>query len=494
MPNFEVLDAKIASALNKSSIILNEEKRSVWRNRNPKKRTVSFAEDRLHTWSMSTSGSQEPTILSEIYTDLFTLVSEMMIFRNSIQSETEFDCLWRKSDLMTSWEDCTNTEYEGLRNSRPYWNCAIWRFIRRKLDLMITDWRQWWNEVSSIIFERSILAAEMDIMKQTPWSRIQGTKQRVERIVGDCWQWKANGQCPTGENCSFHDDINKRAKSTQPNSSPNSIMQQHEKNASKIRSPRRKSPSGRMYHWQCKEYLKGTCTNSFCKMWHPSTSQKMDASLGKSAHMHIVRLMKNLEKSLKIMVTKMKWLCWKLHDSWVAYLKKRSRRSLQRFCGRAQTYGSQSDVFDSLEPWYVMLTFETRIHRLEWFARVILISVTPMLQNLRIGLKKRRNGKNWPKKWKSKEKHKTAFFSCEIHKPNYHNQSRQQQPPHKQTRKHELALWWLNILPGWVIKLVGPGQNPRYTRAHFGGKVVGCSQALQLTPMCPRKRNTTTTW
>ena len=28
---------------------------------------------------------------------------------------------------------------------------------------------------------------------------------------------------------------------------------------------------------------------------------------------------------------------------------------------------------------------------------------------------------------------------CEIHKPNYHNQSRQQQP-HKQTRKHEVAL------------------------------------------------------
>ena len=29
---------------------------------------------------------------------------------------------------------------------------------------------------------------------------------------------------------------------------------------------------------------------------------------------------------------------------------------------------------------------------------------------------------------------------CEIHKPNYNNQSRQQQPPHRQTRKHELAL------------------------------------------------------
>ena len=42
----------------------------------------------------------------------------------------------------------------------------------------------------------------------------------------------------------------------------------------------------------------------------------------------------------------------------------------------------------------IVLTFETRIHRLEWFAQVILISVTPMLQNLRIGLKKRRNGKS----------------------------------------------------------------------------------------------------
>ena len=29
---------------------------------------------------------------------------------------------------------------------------------------------------------------------------------------------------------------------------------------------------------------------------------------------------------------------------------------------------------------------------------------------------------------------------CEIHKPNRHNESRQPKPPHKQTRKHELAL------------------------------------------------------
>ena len=42
MPNFEVLDARIAS----SSIILTSKEESVWRNKRPRSRTVSFAEDR----------------------------------------------------------------------------------------------------------------------------------------------------------------------------------------------------------------------------------------------------------------------------------------------------------------------------------------------------------------------------------------------------------------------------------------------------------------
>ena len=40
----------------------------------------------------------------------------------------------------------------------------------------------------------------------------QGTKQRVKRIVGDCWHWESNGQCSRGDNCSFRHDINKRGK------------------------------------------------------------------------------------------------------------------------------------------------------------------------------------------------------------------------------------------------------------------------------------------
>ena len=97
----------------------------------------------------------------------------------------------------------------------------------------------------------------------------QETKQRVQRILGECWQWESNGQCSGGENCSFRHDINKRGKMTQSNTSPNSFMQQNERKSSRTRSRRGRGPSGRMSRWPCKDYLKGTCNNSFCEKWHP---------------------------------------------------------------------------------------------------------------------------------------------------------------------------------------------------------------------------------
>ena len=72
-----------------------------------------------------------------------------------------------------------------------------------------------------------------------------------------------------GDNCSFRHDIDKRGKVTPSNPSPNSFMQQNERKSSRARSPRGKSPSGRMSRWPCKDYLKGTCNNSFCEKWHP---------------------------------------------------------------------------------------------------------------------------------------------------------------------------------------------------------------------------------
>ena len=97
----------------------------------------------------------------------------------------------------------------------------------------------------------------------------QETKQCEQKSLGDCWQWKANGQCSKGDNCSFPYDTNKRAKSTQSNPSPRSPTQQSVKNASRTRSPGGRSPSGKMARPPCKDYLKGTCTTPFCEKWHP---------------------------------------------------------------------------------------------------------------------------------------------------------------------------------------------------------------------------------
>ena len=105
-------------------------------------------------------------------------------------------------------------------------------------------------------------------MKGTPWSRIRGQNsvdKEFQEIVG-------NGK-PTGsvlkETIAISVTINKRAKLTQPNPSPGSSTQQNERNASRTRSPRGRSPSGRISRWPCKDFLKGTCTNSFCEKWHP---------------------------------------------------------------------------------------------------------------------------------------------------------------------------------------------------------------------------------
>ena len=188
MPNFEVLDAKIALALNR--IIHNsllQKKNQSGGTKSPEAGPFSFAEDRSLAWSTSTSRSLEPVIPSRVMPTYLLSLFEMMILRTSIRNGKEFYYQWRESHLMTSWKDCTNWEYESLRHSRPYWNCMTCIFIRRKQDLIITDWRQWWKEVSSRIHEIGILRPITEIMKETPWSRIRG----LNSVDKNSWRFLA---------------------------------------------------------------------------------------------------------------------------------------------------------------------------------------------------------------------------------------------------------------------------------------------------------------
>ena len=98
--------------------------------------------------------------------------------------------------------------------------------------------------------------------------------------------------------------MNKRGKSSPSNPSPNSFMRQNERKPSRTRSPRGKSPSGRMSRWPCKDYLIETCNNSFLWKMAPSRmlvlqDQEWLSVLGRSAHSHTVRLMNSRRKRSK---------------------------------------------------------------------------------------------------------------------------------------------------------------------------------------------------
>ena len=70
--------------------------------------------------------------------------------------------------------------------------------------------------------------------------------------------------------------MGKRGKSSPSNPSPNSFMKQSARKPSRTRSPKGKSPGRRMSRWPCKDYLRGTCNNSFCERWHPRMPAPQD--------------------------------------------------------------------------------------------------------------------------------------------------------------------------------------------------------------------------
>ena len=244
MPNFEVLDARIASALNR--IIHNTQLKKKGQSggtKSSKKRTVSFAEDRLLTWSTSTSGVTGANDSVEKYADLFTIA----VRNDDIQ---EFVSKW-DGILLSMTKIPPDEILEGVYKERMRESEKL-KSVLELFDLEIhqkkagPDYHRLKTMVKRRIEQNLRMmnfAARNGNYEGNAVVKNQGTKQRGQRILGDCWQWESNGQCSNGDNCSFRNGINKRAKMTQPNPSQNSFMQQSERNASRTQSPRGKSQS-----------------------------------------------------------------------------------------------------------------------------------------------------------------------------------------------------------------------------------------------------------
>ena len=228
--DFELLDARIASALNKN--IQN----TLF------KKKVSLEEMKAHKEDRFLRGRQIAYLIFEYfqvtgandsvenYADLCTVV----LRNDNIQ---EIGTRWDEillpmtqipsDDILESLYKLRIRESEKLKTVLELYNMEIHQkkagpdYHRLKRMVKKTYRAEFENE--------EFLKPEMEILKQAPWSRIIGensVNKEVWEIVGT---GKLTGQCPKGDNCSFRHDVNKRAKSTQPKPSPRPSTQQSEK-------------------------------------------------------------------------------------------------------------------------------------------------------------------------------------------------------------------------------------------------------------------------
>ena len=287
MPNFEVLDARIASALNK--IIHNSHF----------KRRISLEEQKAQKQDRFLRGRQIAYLIYdyfrvtgihdsvENYADLFTI----SLRNDDVQ---EFDSKWDgilvsmtkipPDDILEGLYELRIRESEKLKTVLELYNMEI---HQKKAG---PDYHRLKAMVKRSI-EQEIRNKNFGIRngnyEKNAVVKNQGTKQRVQRILGDCWQWETNWQCVKGDNCSFRQGMNKRGKVTPSNPSPNSFMQQDERKSSTTR--RMTSKELAITHFVKNGTLQNAC----------STRPRVVVGLGKSAHSHIVRLMNSRQKRSK---------------------------------------------------------------------------------------------------------------------------------------------------------------------------------------------------
>ena len=96
-----------------------------------------------------------------------------------------------------------------------------WRLIRKKLEpdhhRLKTMLKR---SIEQEIRNKNFGSRNGNFEKKRSGQESGNKNSRVQRILGDCWQWETNGQCVKGDNCSFRHDAKKRGKVTPLNPSP----------------------------------------------------------------------------------------------------------------------------------------------------------------------------------------------------------------------------------------------------------------------------------
>ena len=308
MPNFYVLDTRIASALNR--IIHNSHF----------KRRISLKEQNAQKQDRFLCGRQIAYLISECfrvtgtdssvenYTDLFTIS-----LRNDDIQESDSKC---DGTLLSMTKIPPDDILGGLYKLRIRKSEKL-KTVLELYDLEIhqkkmgPDYHRLKTMVKRSI-EQEIRNKNFGIRngnyEKNAVVKNQGTKQRVQRILGDCWQRETNGQC-SSETIAVSATIRISVEKS------HSRIRLRILSCSRMREMRREPevPEERVPVVECldgparitlKELApihsvkRGTLQNA-C-----SIRPRVVADLGKSAHMHIVRLMNNLVKGPQRMMTK----------------------------------------------------------------------------------------------------------------------------------------------------------------------------------------------
>ena len=300
--DFEVLDARIASALRK--IIFNT---SV-------KRRVSVEELRAQKQYRFLQGRQIAYMIYEHFRatgayDAAQGLSGLFNVRLQHDDVQDFDTRWDQA-LLSASEIPTEMVLEGLYKSKLQDSVQLQIVLALYEQEIVRN-----NEQPNYSALKTTVRRHIDQTMRTRNFRTRneivergavtkskkGRKAVVERKVGECYQWKAIGQCSRGDSCSFShhqasgNGCDQRQEGQSFSPAPKAKAQTDEKLPSTSSGHRGESPSRTRGKNLCRDFLKGKCTNSSCSYWHlpcvSITSLKQDARMAKRADSDMLRLM-----------------------------------------------------------------------------------------------------------------------------------------------------------------------------------------------------------
>ena len=129
----------------------------------------------------------------------FVFLYMATMFQNSIRDRTKYCYQSKRYPQTKFWKVCRRSAYVSPIGSKPCCHQTNYQKIKRSEPATLRS-RSGRIETAVLVKTR------------------KGKHVSVERKQGECYQWKAKGQCTKGNACSFRHDENERGKAKQSSS------------------------------------------------------------------------------------------------------------------------------------------------------------------------------------------------------------------------------------------------------------------------------------